>query len=1105
MYANGGVTAVQRRTAGFGGAFVLVALFGFGCGGGGSSPPVEAGQPVPDAQMSNDATSNDAASNTGGHPGTTDASAADKVSGQEPDATPPMPDATAPMPDAIAPMPDATAPMPDATAPMPDAIAPMPDATAPTPDSSGPMPDAIAPMPDATAPMPDSSGPMITMDAGIAPMPDAHPPHPDATIDLAPDTTPPHPDASIDLAPPPPPVDANHEHPTSDSGGTTPDGSGDGGVVTLPPGVVTGQVHGFLSGRTVKVTLGNDAFLISQPVEADGSYRFVDVPPGKYFLKVEGPSGQATGMARSILVGGGGSFHGLLHTVNDSTISASAGPIDFQLTALPTDAFRYHWEVDVSRSGYEESAHINQPPSIQFLDQPVVTPDLAATEMLVGQFNVVLSDEGVAWTQEYAFRLLETMKAIPQPIRKNAGDATLTPSKWSLTDRHIDGDITVTYGASGNTVTISKDAFVYATPRLVVLDGQRGTFFSKRLHHALVAYVTQNGQNWAAAEKILSERFGCSTTIPDYTALTAPTTAEGSGSFQAFHPAELVQLINLFEEMPDGYHKVPGLKYLVRRKDGIPNPRYPAAAAVAWAWPQSFPNGSYIEFMDATFAGDPDEAHRLILHEKTHFLWAYVFSATLRNDWITLGGWFPNSADPDGWSTTKTTEFVTAYAHKKNPDEDMAESVAFFIRNPAALMSRSMGKYEFIRDRIMQGSRYIAQVQKDLTFEVLDLYPDYDYPGKINRVDISAQGAPDADKTVTIEIGLHTAPKVFAGASRAYLRLFSAINTYQDVYLMPTDASGAVLRGQMTISKFAKSGFWMTDQIIVTDTVGNQRLEGVKDYGWKLYIDNANEDVTPPKYVPGSLTVSRTDDVVMTNDGASHPVQHVEVRWKYQEDHQMQQAYARLTNPMGVDTYPLEAYGTFDDSTSMARVSFRLNEYMASGDYGVPFIMMMDLANNVSRQAFSSAPSDQALVSVPVVSTNHDAQPPQVSLNDDAGLGLHKIQISARPTIPDHPNGETVVTIKYQARDDKSGLGVVFYRLIDPQGISHPQYHYHANFYTEFYEGDPTAWTEYEINVVLPVGSPPGTWGLQDLLVRDKAQNQHDYNFVELIRFDVAT
>ena len=79
---------------------------------------------------------------------------------------------------------------------------------------------------------------------------------------------------------------------------------------------------------------------------------------------------------------------------------------------------------------------------------------------------------------------------------------------------------------------------------------------------------------------------------------------------------------------------------------------YPSAPAVAWT------SAGYIEFMESAFQGQGlDYIHRLILHEKAHFLLDYLFDEQLRQDWIELGGWYENPDDKDGWSTTKQTEF----------------------------------------------------------------------------------------------------------------------------------------------------------------------------------------------------------------------------------------------------------------------------------------------------------------------------------------------------------------------------------------------------------------------------------------------------------------
>ena len=152
----------------------------------------------------------------------------------------------------------------------------------------------------------------------------------------------------------------------------------------------------------------------------------------------------------------------------------------------------------------------------------------------------------------------------------------------------------------------------------------------------------------------------------------------------------------------------------------------------------------------------------------------------LRAGWINVSGWYEDTNATSGWVTTQQTEFVSPYAHALNPNEDMAESISFYVENPAALLACCPEKYAFLRDRVMQGYRYISRVRPDLTFQVLNLFPDYTYPGKIVRVAITVEGAPEEDKLCTVEIQLHVLGGIFEGAQYAYFRLFSEIGTHHD-------------------------------------------------------------------------------------------------------------------------------------------------------------------------------------------------------------------------------------------------------------------------------------------------------------------------------------
>ena len=221
----------------------------------------------------------------------------------------------------------------------------------------------------------------------------------------------------------------------------------------------------------------------------------------------------------------------------------------------------------------------------------------------------------------------------------------------------------------------------------------RGRYFSKRLHRAVVRFVTEDGADRRALERILERRYAVSVRVPDYTELTQHTTQEYAGSFSTFKNEELIAIALMLEEFPSGMLQTPGLKYLVRRLDGIATSDFIRDCVLRSRGQVQ----GYIEFMESAFQGtDIDFIHRLVLHEKAHFLWEHLFNEQLKQDWIEIGGWYENPDDKGGWSTTQQVEFVSAYAHGMNPNEDMAESISFYIVNPDKLRSRSPAKYEFI-------------------------------------------------------------------------------------------------------------------------------------------------------------------------------------------------------------------------------------------------------------------------------------------------------------------------------------------------------------------------------------------------------------------------
>ncbi len=437
----------------------------------------------------------------------------------------------------------------------------------------------------------------------------------------------------------------------------------------------------------------------------------------------------------------------------------------------------------------------------------------------------------------------------------------------------------------------------------------------------------------------------------------------------------------------------------------------------------------------------------------------------------------------------------------------MAESIAYFVVNPDKLRSRSLPKYEFIRDRIMQGNIYMSLIREDLTFEVYNLYPDYVFPGKIRRVDIKVIGAPEDDKEVLIEIALHAFDNVLEGAISAYARIHSDAGTYKDVYLypvgVPRGTPGTVLSGGFKLSKHAKAGYWSPDQVSLTDEHLNERFVGRNDFGWRLYVNNPQEDITPPHYVRNSARLAKS---VATREGQE--VQLIEASWSVGENSGFMRegsACAAALNDQNLETYSVFEYGDYDPRTETCLVVFEMPDYMPSAMYAMNYIMMTDRALNVSGIYFGDPNHglrqeesivDEVAPRIRLSTSNEDTLPPEIDLN--------RIRIQAEPSRPSDPNGETLVTLDFVVRDDISGVRIASLYLRDPQGNDHHHYVY-GNFegHALFPASDPTQWSHQRWTTILPPGSPPGTWGLLELNVQDRAGNARRYNFAETIHFDI--
>lgn len=810
-----------------------------------------------------------------------------------------------------------------------------------------------------------------------------------------------------------------------------------------------------------------------------------------------------------------------------------------QLTKSPIDSnFNYQWQDDSSFVGHAQQAYLNDKVEIVVLGKAEKVPDDFNAINALNEYGFLFSDEESKWTSEESYRLYQTLKKFNFQ-KFGEGQTVQVRVKWILTDKYIDRDIDFKTVSGVDVITISRAAFTYATPQTVIVDGVKGKFFSKRLFTSLVYYYTDKGTKKEKIAEIAKSRYGFEFLEP--TPFLKNLMGETETNFQEFTSDEKIVILSMFEEFPDAMQRQAELKYMVRRVNGQSHPIYPPAPAIAWV------TNNNIEWMESAFKSqDITYMQRLVLHEKAHFLWEHTFDKTTQDDWATLGGWKLDPTTSSGWSTNNTTEFVSAYAHLKNPNEDMAESIAFFITNPEAFRSRSLKKFEFVRDRIMKGTRYISVIRPDLTFKVYNLFPDYNYPGKIKRTKLEVVGAPNEDKIVKLEIELNIMNKAFDGAEWASCTFVSSIGTLKGMGLRPVNAEKSILRGEITLSKFSKSGYWIIPQMSIGDLQGNMRLENNSSYGVKCFVNNPLEDVQAPLYVQNSLKmdsvsvklVDFTGSLAVDRCGSCAdtitPSNAIRFKFNIEEKNKINpdgRAYARVflpsfdsTNQYNIQPYSFDVQingngilNDFTDSTKTAQFYFPVPDYYPSGFYSVSYLAMMDQALNVRQTFFDKDTANKNYFMAPAfvnqrslrdsiyMKTKYpDLKPPLLDLND--------IQIKATPTNPTSPNGETLFEMWLWIKDESdfvgkaSGFANGHYLLRDPQGLEtyvSMQRDLGSTFYNIKPDSSIYGYKRYYFKTLLPVGSPPGLWGVSSIVLNDHAQNKKYYNFVEYVRFDV--
>ena len=283
------------------------------------------------------------------------------------------------------------------------------------------------------------------------------------------------------------------------------------------------------------------------------------------------------------------------------------------------------------------------------------------------------------WTAKHAHALLKVFESMSPNLN-------LQFSRWTISDDDVETGIKIESKDKVKLVTVSKDIFPVEGSEEVISPG-------KYLYYAVVQFITENGTNRPVIELILQKRYGIY--VPSYDSSTEDTTRKASTRYSNFENEELMIIISVFETFPQALHKIPRLKYIIRRID---KDESQDEKGISYARTSR----GHIEFAESIFRrGNSFRARHVIAHEKAHFLWTSVFKRDVRAEWAKLGGWYQDSSE-SGWSTTKErSEFITDYAFEEDPNEDMADSIASYLLYPYKLRTCCPEKYEFIHRNML--------------------------------------------------------------------------------------------------------------------------------------------------------------------------------------------------------------------------------------------------------------------------------------------------------------------------------------------------------------------------------------------------------------------
>ena len=240
----------------------------------------------------------------------------------------------------------------------------------------------------------------------------------------------------------------------------------------------------------------------------------------------------------------------------------------------------------------------------------------------------------------------------------------------------------------------------------------------------------------------------------------------------------------------------------------------------------------------------------------------------------------------------------------------------------------------------------------------------------------------------------------------------------------------------------------------------------------------------------------------MTDKG--EPYQIITATWQVRDDLGIGGYNVGILKDSVLETYSRFGHAnikSWENNIATMECNFDMPHYMPGGEYQLNPIYISDIASNRRMILFTDKETigdslvriDEEPAKITIETDTPDYQPPTLDLN--------RITINATPKNPEFPDGETIVDVSFYVKDNISGYNSCHLSLRDPNGGVYSSGFYGGGLY---FQGDPKVFKKYTRTVILPKGSIPGIWGLQEIVVFDKAWNRITHDFTEIVRFEVG-